>query len=70
MGLEDAIEKLKDEIVILKDENGAMEQSLKKAGEDRKAENLVFKQAVADQRITAHIFKKTLAWLEMHMVPS
>merc|ERR1719326_62997 len=49
----------------LKDEIGAMEQSLKKAGEDRKAENLVFKQAVADQRITAQILKKALARLEM-----
>merc|ERR1719473_1245898 len=56
--LENAIEKLKGEIV-------AMEQSLKKAGEDRKAENLVFKQAVADQRITAQILKKALARLEM-----
>jgi len=63
--LENAIEKLKDEIVTLKDEIGAMEQSLKKAGEDRKAENLVFKQAVADQRITAQILKKALARLEM-----
>jgi len=63
--LENAIEKLKDEIVSLKDEIGALEQSLKKAGEDRKAENLVFKQAVADQRITAQILKKALARLEM-----
>merc|ERR1719473_2520035 len=63
--LENSIEKLKGEIVSLKDEIGAMEQSLKRAGEDRKAENLVFKQAVADQRITAQILKKALARLEM-----
>merc|ERR1719261_421346 len=41
-----------------------MEVSLKKAGEDRKAENQLFQSSIADQRATIQILNKALARLQ------
>merc|ERR1719454_203268 len=42
-----------------------MEVSLKKAGEDRKAENQLFQASVSDQRATVAILKKAATRLQM-----
>jgi len=59
--LENTIETLTNDITSLKDAIAAAEQALKKAGEERKAENQVFQKAVSDQRATAAILKKAQA---------
>merc|ERR1719262_1710885 len=41
-----------------------MEVSLKRAGEDRKAENKLFQTSVADQRVVVQILKKALTRLQ------
>merc|ERR1719453_811627 len=50
--LENSIETLTSDIQGLNDEVASLEQALKKAGEERKAENAVFQKAVTDQRAT------------------
>merc|ERR1719326_2188549 len=59
--LENTIETLTNDIQSLKDAIAEAEQALKKAGEERKAENQVFQKAVSDQRATAAILKKAQA---------
>merc|ERR1719375_2819458 len=51
--------------MISKKEIGEMHVSLKRAGEDRKAENLDFQAQVADQRAVVNILNKVLARLKM-----
>jgi len=58
MGLENTIESLKMDVDALKKEIADMQIALKRAGEDRKAENLVFQQSVADQRGTITVLAK------------
>merc|ERR1719198_2883581 len=64
LGIENTIETLKADIESLNSDIAAMEVSLKKAGEDRKAENLAFQASVADQRATVQILKKALTRLQ------
>jgi len=64
LNLENAIATSTSEIDTLDAEEKAEMVSLKKAGEDRKAENLLFQQSVADQRATVFVLKKALARLE------
>merc|ERR1719375_2203220 len=59
LDLENTIESLKDEIA-------AMEVALKKAGEERKAENQLFQQSVSDQRATVQILYKVQKRLQMY----
>jgi len=59
--LENTIETLTNDIQSLKDTVAEAEQALKKAGEERKAENQVFQKGVSDQRATAAILKKAKA---------
>merc|ERR1719316_1615923 len=66
LDLENTIETLKDEIEKLKDEVAAMEVALKKAGEERKAENQLFQQSVSDQRATVQILYKVQKRLQMY----
>merc|ERR1719375_1741677 len=51
--------------MISKKEIGEMQVSLKRAGEDRKAENVDFQAMVADQRAVVNILNKVLARLKM-----
>jgi len=60
-----AIEVLTKEIDALNKEVGEMRVSLKRAGEDRKAENQAFQSQVADQRAVVNILNKVLARLKM-----
>jgi len=64
LGLTNTIETLKADITTLQEEVAEMKMSLKKAGEDRKAENQLFQQSIGDQRATIQILKKALARLE------
>merc|ERR1719156_278351 len=66
LDLENTIETLKDEIEKLKEEVAAMEVALKKAGEERKAENQLFQQSVSDQRATVQILYKVQKRLQMY----
>jgi len=59
--LTNTLETLNEDIVTLKNEVANMEVSLKKAGIDRKAENQLFQQSVADQRATVKILNMALA---------
>merc|ERR1719265_2517770 len=63
--LENTIKVLSDDIEGLKAEVGEMQVSLKRAGEDRKAENQDFQAQVADQRAVVNILNKVLARLKM-----
>merc|ERR1719253_1044363 len=63
LSLENAIASLETEVEELKKEVADMQVSLKQAGEDRKAENTVFQQSVADQRATIQIIQKAKARL-------
>jgi len=63
--LENEISVLTKEIDELNQEIGEMHVSLKRAGEDRKAENLDFQAQVADQRAVVNILNKVLARLKM-----
>merc|ERR1719313_1258719 len=60
-----AIKVLTEDIEGLKSEVGEMQVSLKRAGEDRKAENVDFQAMVADQRAVVNILNKVLARLKM-----
>jgi len=59
------ISVLTKEIDALKAEVGEMRVSLKRGGEDRKAENQLFQGEVADQRAVVNILNKVLARLQM-----
>mmetsp|Transcript_24926 Transcript_24926/g.74205 ORF Transcript_24926/g.74205 Transcript_24926/m.74205 type:complete len:717 (+) Transcript_24926:90-2240(+) len=56
-----AIETLQTEISELQKDEADMEIALKQAGEQRKAENQVYKQSVMDQRTAINILNKALA---------
>merc|ERR1712071_726493 len=58
--LTNTLATLDDEIKTLKQEVSDMEVSLKKAGIDRKAENELYQQSVADQRATITILNMAL----------
>jgi hypothetical protein len=62
--LEADIDTLATEIKALEAEVVEMKVQVKKASEDRAAENAVFQQTVADQRTTQVLLKKALAKLE------
>jgi len=62
--LEADIDTLTKEIEALEAEVVEMKVQVKKASEDRAAENQVFQQTVADQRTTQALLKKALAKLE------
>merc|ERR1719453_1586240 len=64
--LENSIETLTSDIQGLNDEVASLEQAMKKAGEERKAENAVFQKAVTDQRATTAILKKASERLAMY----
>jgi hypothetical protein len=63
--VETTIRVLTEEIEALNKEVGEMQVSLKRAGEDRKAENKDFQAQVADQRLVMNLLKKVLARLKM-----
>merc|ERR1719240_1983877 len=63
--LENTIKALTKEIDDLKTEIAEMKVSLKRAGEDRKAENQAFQSAVSDQRAVVNILNKALERLKM-----
>jgi len=63
LNLENSVATLQDEIASLKSQVADLQVSLKRAGEDRKAENAVFQQSVADQRATVQILQKARARL-------
>merc|ERR1711871_1753875 len=58
------IDTLDTEMERLKAEVASTEISLKKAGEDRHAQNELFKSSVTDQRATVEILNKALARLK------
>mmetsp|Transcript_95090 Transcript_95090/g.255790 ORF Transcript_95090/g.255790 Transcript_95090/m.255790 type:complete len:718 (-) Transcript_95090:90-2243(-) len=60
LGLENSIESLKADLETLSKEVSDMHIALKRAGEDRKAENLVFQQSIADQRGTINVLGKAI----------
>merc|ERR1719247_2382327 len=62
--LEADIDTLAKEIEELEAQVVEMKVQVKKASEDRAAENKVFQQTVADQRLTQALLKKALAKLE------
>merc|ERR1719387_2327664 len=64
LAYENAIEVLETDIAALKEDIAEMEISLKKAGEDRKEENLLFQSSVSDSRATINILNKALARLQ------
>ncbi len=55
------IERPTDEIAEVKDTIANMEIEIKKAGENRAAENAQYQTTVAEQRATQEIVKKALA---------
>merc|ERR1719221_1909603 len=61
--LVNVLDTLRDDVAKLEADVSEMEVSLKKAGEDRKAENTLYQSSVADQRVTISILKKALARL-------
>merc|ERR1719375_2966612 len=63
--LENTIKGLTKEIEDLKVEVAEMKVSLKRAGEDRKAENKEFQAAVADQRAVVNLLNKVMERLKM-----
>jgi len=58
--LENTLETLGEEIATLKKEVADMEVGLKQAGINRKAENQLFQQGVADQRATVKVLNMAL----------
>merc|ERR1719421_2739802 len=64
LAYENEIEVLTADIEALKEDIADMEISLKKAGEDRKAENMLFQSSVSDSRATINILNKALARLQ------
>jgi len=63
--LVNTIRVLTEEIDALQTEVAEMKVSLKRAGEDRKAENQDFQAQVADQRAVMNLLNKVLARLKM-----
>jgi len=61
-GIVSNIETVEQQIEDLKKDVAEMEVSLKKAGEDRKAENQVFQTSISDQRATVQYWKRP--WLD------
>jgi len=61
LDLSNTIETVTEEIKTLKQEVADMEVSLKKAGIDRKSENQLYQQSVADQRATVAILNMAKA---------
>merc|ERR1719336_3470872 len=59
-----SIETLEQQIEDLKTDVSEMQVSLKKAGEDRKAENQLFQTSISDQRATVLILEKAMARLK------
>lgn len=70
LDLSNTIDTLNDEIKTLKQEVADMEVSLKKAGIDRKAENELFQQNVADQRATVKVLNMALDRMKEFYSPS
>jgi len=68
--LTNTLETLADEIKTLKQEVSDMEVSLKRAGIDRKAENQLYQQHVADQRATVKVLNMALDRLKAFYTPS
>jgi len=64
LGLENTIEQLKADVDELKKVVSESEKSLKEAGEDRKAENMLFQESVSDARATVQVLKKAKARME------
>merc|ERR1719480_51808 len=60
LNLKNRLESLAQEIEALKKEVKEIEVGIKQAGEDRKAENLVFQTSISDQRATIVILNKAL----------
>jgi len=58
--LKETIRKLTEDIKTTKSEIAEMQTQMKRASENREAENADFQQAVADQRITQQILQKAL----------
>merc|ERR1719473_1973297 len=58
------IEELTKDIATLESEIAEMQTQLKRAGEDREAENKDFQQTVSDQRATQSLLQKALGVLE------
>jgi hypothetical protein len=54
------LDTLAEQIATLKTEVSDMEVSLKRAGIDRKAENEMYQQHVADQRATVKVLNMAL----------
>jgi len=67
--LTNTLATLDDEIKTLKQEVSDMEVSLKKAGIDRKAENELYQQSVADQRATITILNMALDRMKEFYAP-
>jgi chromosome segregation ATPase len=67
--LSNTLETLNEEIKTLKQEVSDMEVSLKKAGLDRKKENLIYQQSVADQRATVTILNMALERMKKFYEP-
>jgi hypothetical protein len=63
-GLEGTIAQLTEDLEMLKTSVAEAHVMLKRAGEDRKAENKEFQQVVADQRMMVKILSKALARLQ------
>merc|ERR1719188_1651757 len=68
-GLVSSIEALERDIEALKQEEKEMEEALKAAGENRKAENAVYQTSVSDQRAMINILHKALARLKQFYTP-
>ncbi|CAK0887404.1 unnamed protein product [Prorocentrum cordatum] len=64
LGLENTIAQLKADMEELSQVVSESEKSLKQAGEDRKAENLLFQESVSDARATVQVLKKVQARME------
>jgi len=67
--LSNTLETLAEEIKTLKQEVADMEVQLKKAGLDRKAENEMFQQQVADQRATVKVLGMAMDRLKEFYTP-
>ena len=67
--LTNTLETLADEIKTLKQEVADQEVQLKKAGIDRKAENALYQQSVADQRATVTILNMALDRMKKFYTP-
>jgi hypothetical protein len=68
--LTNTLATLQDEIKTLKQEVADQEVSLKKAGIDRKAENELYQQSVADQRATVTILNMALDRMKKFYTPN